>query len=195
MAIQPVPEEQLRATQEALLRKALDDLPPIVNAEAATTAHDPQRLCYRGRWFTVPPIPYRRLLELTVLNQRIQRISNGLTPDTVPEISQLEALRDLVHATCDLMGTLIEWRWWQVRNPLADPEPEEFRALMDFFFAARTRSPVRAVHSTRAHPFFRQIWQTSSPSSPSTIPAGWSAASPAAADTTNSASPLSLMRD
>lgn len=194
MAINAIPEEVLQAEQERLLRKALVRLPPIVNAEAATTAHDEQRVQFRGRWYRVPAIRYRALIELTVVNQRIRDLT--LAMETIlPTPEQLEALRDLIQAAIDIMGTLIVWRWWQVRNPFNDAEQDEFKALMDFFFGARTRCLVRARHSTQASPYFQRTWETTWQSSPSITPPGSSTANPAAGGTTNSDRPLSLVRD
>ncbi len=193
MAIQPVPEEQLRSTQDELLRRALDRAGPVVNLQAATTAHDTLRLKYHGRWYTVPYVRFRAYLELVTLRSKLTLAWASLDREQ-PQPEVLGEILTLSTTALDIMGTLIKWRWWQVRNPLADAEPEEFEALLDFFSTARTRSPVRADPSTRAHPYFRQTWATRWPILSLTSPDGLGPMGHRAAPgTSNSAPALSLI--
>ena len=182
MPVQPIPQEQQDQWTRELRGRWANESPPIANVEAAVTAHDEGRLRYRGRWYRVPYVRWRARLEITALNEEYQRLMTLL--EVEPDPVTVRKMAALVDEMLAIFGTMIEWKWWQVRNPLRDPEEGEFQAITHFFSTARTRCPVVALASVRARPWYRTTWPMRSPPLRVGIRAGWErTATPAAGAT------------
>jgi len=156
----------------AVAADMLKDEPPeptLLNADAATQAHDLGYILlflkYRARHFRVPPVPYRAGLQLMVLDRQIARLRRRLKeePENVEALVEMEAA---MTATADLWWGLVEpvgwfdrltWRWRE--NPFLGMEAREFMELRGFFFAARTRCRVLTVSSIRVPHRARSIWR------------------------------------
>lgn len=185
----PIPHEKMEALQaETGLRAVATAIPPG-NVEAATTLHDEARLYYRGRWYRVPRVPFREGIWLQALDFEWRQL--GVME---PTTEVLEQTLKVATAIVDLGWRLVRrpplWRLLRPRfNPFADAERDEIDALLHFFSAARTISPVGWVASVRAPSWVLPTSPTTSAGLRIGSHAGWRRrASPVATATSSSGS-------
>lgn len=179
MPVYRIAPEKMAEVQETLRRNAVAEDRPPANVEAATTAHDPGWLEYRGRRYRVPPVPWRIALELRQLRILYDRTVT-LHRDTLE--SEPEVLRELLGYVEEILVTMARlvsrpW-WWRLLhprapwNPFADAHEYEVATLLSFFSMCPTTSIVRAAWGSAASPRYRRMWPTPSASLPAPIRAG-----------------------
>ncbi len=120
----------------------------MANAEHAAALGDLRLLHYRGRIYSVPPVPYPAGLQLEMIQHRLATLAR----DGTASDDQVESV---IADAVALFGRLV-YRGWLHRllpNPFRHSSEGEVGALLAFFQMCRMASTVRSASpKARARP-------------------------------------------
>ena len=140
MPIKPISAERLLEIQAEGWAAAKP--PEVANADAFLALYEPTELPFRGKVYTVPPIPATSGVRLFALRRELERVRDN-PPETQEEFLAFEGLYARI---LDLCWTLLEPR--PAMNPFAKASPAEVGGLLNFFSRCLMRSSVPGQSTT-----------------------------------------------
>ena len=133
----PLPENRV---QELLAQEFLNPEPQeVLNTDAVISLDGARVLNYRGRSYTVPPVPYTAGLQLQKIVRGFEQISKD---ETAPDTAALILMDDAVR----LFATLVHRPWYArlLPNPFRRASDGEVGQLLAFFWQCRMSTGVHA---------------------------------------------------
>lgn len=146
IALAPRSRAEMDAAHKAARAQAPDPAPEARNLEPVIRFGDLEYFTFRGRAFGVPPVPWKRGLELlAIMAEARAQVGRALDPVGAARYALLvEKLARLLWRCTRPAGLhrRILRRLGLLRNPFLDATEGEIGALAGFFLSRRTRSHI-----------------------------------------------------
>lgn len=170
MAIRPTDPKVLAGAQAELIEHARRTAPShsVRNAAAVVELSSPQRFSFRGRLFEVPPLGFKKGIELQEIAMAIESMTDQ--PTSVHDYELMLALFEDAVALFWSFVKPVHWfsrMFWRWRgNPFANAEIGEVAELLGFFLPCRMRSSVQVEPSGFVQRRRKQLLLTRQTTSP-----------------------------